>query len=61
MAVLGTSALGAAFSASAHTLAGTPHIRATIAPSLCLGFLFNAVYARALFVAATRAPAPACA
>jgi hypothetical protein len=55
LAVVGMSGLGAGFAATGHAIAGTPHILATIAPSICLGCTFNVIYARGLFVAATRA------
>jgi hypothetical protein len=55
LAVAGMTTIGASAGATAHTLAGTPHVLTTILPSLVLGFLFNVLYARSLHAAAAPA------
>ncbi len=54
-AVVGGSMIGNGVSATAHLLAGTPHVLATIAPSMLTGLIVNALYARVLYGAATGA------
>lgn len=54
LAACGTSVFAAAVLFVGHALAGTPHIAATIAPSVTIGTTFYVTYARALFVRSRR-------
>lgn len=60
-AAIGGSVIGVSLAATAHLLAGTPHVVATMTPTTLVGVLFNVVYARQLLAAATRGSVPACA
>lgn len=56
---IGTSTVAAAWLVVGHTLAGTPHIAVTVAPSVVVGTVFFFGYARALLKQATRDAVPA--
>jgi hypothetical protein len=58
-ASVGTSTVAAVWLVLGHTLAGTPHIAATVAPSVVIGTLFFFGYARALLKQVTRDAVPA--
>jgi hypothetical protein len=56
-AAIGAPSIGFVGMFSAHTVARTPRVLATIAPSILIGALFAASYAFALYTMQTRPPA----